>query len=315
MSLVLPNFSQHQSASLQRSTGLPAATLLLVTYQHEAFVAEAVRSALAQTFSPLQIVISDDCSTDATWDIIIRECKNYAGPHHVILNRNPERLFLKHWRHVQPMLKGRHIILGCGDDIFMPNRVAANMEVFRTTSAAVVTSNCVLINDEGAEIGPFQDATVAHDVSLEAFFDKGATIMCHGASMAWDSHVIDRFGPLPIMRNIDWIIPFRGLLLGGNHYIHEPLMYYRFHESNSALCLKLERQDDALEREKIVEAQRCQRLVNDRHMSADIGKLRAIDPNHPRLSYLIERMNERLIRDLDDWATLRTDWVLRGIGA
>lgn len=293
----------------------PLASLLLLSYQHEAFIADAVRSALNQTYSPLQIVISDDCSSDATWDIITRECKGYAGPHQILLNRNPERLYLKHWRHIQPMLAGRYIILGCGDDIFMPNRVAANVEAFQSTGASVVTSNCVSINEKDSVLGLFQDPKIEHDVSLNAFFEKGVTVMFHGASMAWDREAIDRFGPLPVMRNIDWLIPFRGLLLGGNHYIQAPLMSYRFHDGNSAIGLKMLKQTDTLERERLVEAQRCQRIVNDYFMIEDIKTLRQLQPDHPRLTYLTEKMNERLALDLREWAAMRTDWVLRGVGA
>ncbi len=48
----------------------PLVTFMLRTYNHERFIREAVRSALTQTYSPLQVVISDDCSQDRTFEII-----------------------------------------------------------------------------------------------------------------------------------------------------------------------------------------------------------------------------------------------------
>lgn len=311
MALVVPNRSHPREQSKHDS---PLVTMLLVSYQQEAYIADAVRSALAQTYSPLQIVISDDCSTDATWDIIKRVCESYSGPHQIVLNRNPERLYIRHWRHIEHLLKGRYLVLGCGDDVFMPSRVSVNMEAFKATGASVLTSNCVTINDDGDVLGLFQDPNGDYDVSLDAVFDKGTTVMFHGASMAWDREAIDRFGPLPILRNIDWVIPFRGLLMGGNHYIKEPLMSYRMHSNNVAIGLKLIKERDESVREKLIEAQRCQRIINDYYMSADIAKLREIHPLHPRLSYLNEKINARMRASVGEWATLRVDWLMRGVG-
>ena len=45
------------------------ATLALFAYNQERFIAEAVRGALAQTYSPLEIILSDDCSTDRTAEV------------------------------------------------------------------------------------------------------------------------------------------------------------------------------------------------------------------------------------------------------
>ena len=42
----------------------PLVTMGLVTYRQERYVREAVRSVLAQTYSPLQIVICDDASPE-----------------------------------------------------------------------------------------------------------------------------------------------------------------------------------------------------------------------------------------------------------
>jgi GT2 family glycosyltransferase len=45
-------------------------SFVVLAYNQQKFVAEAVRGALAQTYHPLEIVISDDCSTDGTFDVI-----------------------------------------------------------------------------------------------------------------------------------------------------------------------------------------------------------------------------------------------------
>ena len=48
----------------------PLISFAVICYRQERFIAEAVLSALTQTYSPLEIIISDDCSPDATFDVV-----------------------------------------------------------------------------------------------------------------------------------------------------------------------------------------------------------------------------------------------------
>ena len=76
----------------------PLVTISMLTYNQERYVRDAVRGVLAQTYEPLEIVISDDCSTDGTWNIILEEVDAYrksGGVHkNIVLNRNEKNLGL-----------------------------------------------------------------------------------------------------------------------------------------------------------------------------------------------------------------------------
>ena len=69
-------------------------SLILLTYNQEKFVSQAVIAALSQRCDPLEILITDDCSNDRTFDIVQDIVKNYNGPHKVLLNRNNKNLGL-----------------------------------------------------------------------------------------------------------------------------------------------------------------------------------------------------------------------------
>ncbi len=45
----------------------PLVSMLLIAYQQADIIGAAIAGALAQTYSPLEIVISDDASGDGTW--------------------------------------------------------------------------------------------------------------------------------------------------------------------------------------------------------------------------------------------------------
>jgi len=70
----------------------PLVSFILVAYKQENFIREAVRGALLQTYEPLEIIISDDCSPDRTFEFIKEEVSAYNGPHKVILNRNAKNM-------------------------------------------------------------------------------------------------------------------------------------------------------------------------------------------------------------------------------
>ena len=69
-----------------------AVSLVLITYNQEAYVGEALAAVLAQDCEPMEIVVSDDHSTDATWEKITASLANYDGPHRIVLNRNRQNL-------------------------------------------------------------------------------------------------------------------------------------------------------------------------------------------------------------------------------
>ena len=62
----------------------PLLTYCLVTYNQEKYVRESVLSAFAQTYLPLEIVLSDDCSTDRTFEIMRELAAGYREPHRIV---------------------------------------------------------------------------------------------------------------------------------------------------------------------------------------------------------------------------------------
>ena len=82
-------------------------------------------SALVQEYSNYEIVISDDCSTDNTWDIIKRTIQNvnFEKPN-IILNKNKENLgIVRNFQKALSLTKGNWIVGMAGDDISKPNRL------------------------------------------------------------------------------------------------------------------------------------------------------------------------------------------------
>ena len=57
----------------------PLVSVALMTYNQEKYVKESLLSVLNQTYDNLEIIISDDCSKDRTWETIEHEVDIYRG--------------------------------------------------------------------------------------------------------------------------------------------------------------------------------------------------------------------------------------------
>ena len=131
-------------------------TFALFAYNQERFIAEAVRGALAQTYSPLEIILSDDCSADRTFDLIRQEVSGYRGPHEIRLNRNETNLgFASHINRVMEMARGQLIVAAGGDDVSLPDRVEKLFAAYASSNRQAMSlySNATVINEEGRALG------------------------------------------------------------------------------------------------------------------------------------------------------------------
>ena len=218
--------------SQEQSQSRPLITFALIAYNQEDFITDAIKGALSQTYSPLQIILSDDCSSDTTFEIIETLAKEYQGSHELILNRNVENKGLAgHINHIMTLARGELIVIAAGDDISLPQRTQRIYEYYiksQKRSFSIFT-NAICINDVGEKIGILHKLSIPpQDLTLESYASRERLGFITGSTHAWQKTVFDFFGPLPNdVQAEDTVIPFRSALLGSIGYIHEPLVYYR----------------------------------------------------------------------------------------
>jgi len=214
----------------------PLVTYCLIAYNAEAYIDEAVNSAFAQTYVPLEIIISDDCSTDETFARIEALAVAYKGPARVIINRNTTNLGIG--AHVNLTFKkssGDYFIMAAGDDISTPDRVEIIIKEFLSDPLQIkaVFSDCIVIDSLGTEQGissatPPRQFTEPKSMCRNSF--RGVT----GATAAWHRDVYSIFGPMNADVTFeDRVLAFRSALLGEIRYLALPLVYYRRHETNT----------------------------------------------------------------------------------
>lgn len=203
-------------------------TFALFAFNQEKYVREAVRAALAQDYTPLAIIISDDASTDGTFQIIEEEVAGYRGPHRIRLSRNEKNLgACAHVNRVVRMAETNFIVLAAGDDVSAPERTTVLANAYRNagTRNFYVSSNAEIMEREGRPTGRHIIRGAAPD-NLEHHARGSA--MPLGASEAFTKSLLDYFGDMhQHLVNEDFVMPMRAHLLGKVAYVDLPLIRYR----------------------------------------------------------------------------------------
>jgi glycosyltransferase involved in cell wall biosynthesis len=213
----------------------PSVTAILLTYDCEAFAAEALRSALAQDHpEPIEILVSDDASTDGTFDVIRREADRYRGPHRVRVQQRERNSGSKsaHLNHVFPLASGDILICFDGDDISESSRVRRIVERFRSDPRAqAVFSQFSVIDGLGRARGAGSVPHPPCDANTSAWFAQ-VDAYAAGATLAVRRSVVTSFGPLDPEIHEDVVLPFRASLLGETAFLAEPLVRARRHAAS-----------------------------------------------------------------------------------
>ncbi len=208
----------------------PLVTLAVIAFNQEEYIEEAVRAAFTQTHQPLEILLSDDCSTDSTFARMEALAAAYDGPHRVRLNRNASNLHIGgHIQKVGELSSGELIVINAGDDVSEPNRVERLVEAWLSASPRpdLLHSDTRRYSPEG-ELGAVVKpaALLRTNPSPLKLAESGEGVL--GATQAWSRTLFERFPPLGSHIHCeDRILPFRAALGGGIAYVEEPLLRYR----------------------------------------------------------------------------------------
>lgn len=203
-------------------------SMIVLTYNQQDYVREAVKAAFDQDFEPLEILISDDCSQDDTFRIITEEVSQYSGPHHVVVNRNDENMGLvAHINKVVGLASGSVLVPASGDDISYPERMRRIAEVFEWDDPLLVHSQAIAINTSG-EMSSFSHPDPTFNETTDPKIAATSLSLYLGASGAWSRELFEKYGPLKNPKAYeDLILGFRAALENRISYIPDPLLYYR----------------------------------------------------------------------------------------
>lgn len=263
----------------------PKVTVFLFAYNQERFIEAACKSILSQDYDkPIEIVFSDDCSQDNTFQIMTEIAEHYTGVHTLHLNRNSSNLgLINHINLSYELSTGDLIIAAAGDDISLPHRVTENVKAYRLSKKLPMSLySSVYEMTEVGNIGNIRKPPYTKTPSIEVCAVSPAIVI--GAAHAWHRKVFDVFGDIKELGAYeDLVIAYRSVLLDSLIYIDLPLVFYRLDVGIS----QIKRNDDeALKKNIYIET-----LI--RH-------------NKIMLPVLRQRLNDSLLMNLKSQSLIRS---------
>ena len=213
----------------------PLVTFALFAFNQESFIEEAVEAAFAQTYQPLEIIISDDGSSDKTYDTILSLVQRYQGPHTVrAVQTESNKGILSHVLSVVNKSHGDLIVVAAGDDISEPNRVTSLSEAWKLTGSWALISRFIRINDVG-KIESKNCIVEMREHSLRDYFTDGASMtLIHGATAAYDKRAFgllhhDQTGVMTEDGVMTFLLHSHGKRIS---LVEQSLVKYRSHSSS-----------------------------------------------------------------------------------
>jgi glycosyltransferase involved in cell wall biosynthesis len=199
-------------------------SVLIPTFNRPHFLAEAVRSALAQTMRDVEVIVGDDgCEGGAVVAAI--------GDGRVRYQRNARRLGLSgNWEALIEASRGDFLLLLMDDDRLEPTFLARCLDEFnRDEDLGVVFTNHTFARQDGLAVRRCEVAPGRHDNFAEQFLKLRPVAV---SAALWRSEVWPSVRPLPNTAAADMVLFGRIAELGCPFfYVDEPLMRYRVHDA------------------------------------------------------------------------------------
>lgn len=206
------------------------ASVILLTYNQTHTILAAAKALLAQEGEPLEIIFSDDKSSDDTYEKLLAVANNYQGIHHVSVRQSKQNKGLMvHLQEAVTSSSRELIILAAGDDVSTPQRVKSLMNAWCNAGEphAVLYSDFIPVDSGGAIIPNFSEKIFSGLHTPKGLASGRSHVL--GATTAITRSLFERFQPIAdVVKHEDRVFPFRALLLGGEIiFVPEKLVYYR----------------------------------------------------------------------------------------
>ena len=213
---------------------MASVSIAMATFNGSRFILEQLKSLANQSHLPDEVVISDDCSTDGTVQLVEEFSKQ--APFKVRIVRNETN---KGYRDNFMQAAGRcssPIVAFCDqDDIWHSDKISETLKCFDDPSVMLVHHNANLIDVNGRYLRLALENRMLKEKLAPRFFAMGFTEVFRRELLAFSSlrdQSIDHQEPTEKMAHDKWIF-FLAASFGKIVYLQKPLVDYRQHANNT----------------------------------------------------------------------------------
>ena len=206
----------------------PLISVILCTYNGEKYLEEQIDSVLRQTYRPIELIISDDASTDATPSILRRYASN---PLCRIFYQEKNIGLSENFSFAAKQSSGAFLAFADQDDIWLEDKLASLHPAIG--DHLLVYSDSLLVNEEGMSLGKkLSDIRNMYSGNDSRGYFLYSVVWGHG--MLIRRELMEKSLPVPSQVHHDVWLAFKALTLGGIVYLDKVTTHYRQHETSTS---------------------------------------------------------------------------------
>ncbi len=196
---------------------------MLCTYNGERFLKAQIQSLLQQTWENLEVIISDDCSTDATRTIL----EKYETDPRFRITYQPQNLgAIENFELATRQATGEYLAFCDQDDIWLPEKIEKLYNHIGDSWLAY--SDSILIDEDGQSLRKnLSQLRKMRDVKDTRGFIFSNVVWGH--TMLVNKQLIPHVLPIPAGVPHDIWFAAKATALTGIKYLNAPLTLYRQH--------------------------------------------------------------------------------------
>jgi glycosyltransferase involved in cell wall biosynthesis len=210
----------------------PLVSIVVITYNQELYIEAAVASCLSQSYANIEVIVSDDASTDKTVEIV--RSLAAGDPRVKLLEAETNRGITGNVRTAYQNCRGKYIAFLGGDDILYPEKIATQVKCMESDLELALTfTQCHIVFNEDLTPVRTTAGTAASDVN-------------DGYELA-GTFAVEIPGPAPMVRASmapeggfrslapvasDWLFFIETCYRHRCKLIQTPLAAYRMHDNN-----------------------------------------------------------------------------------
>jgi len=213
-------------------------SVVVSTYNGAKYLKEQIDSILQQTYSPMEIIIIDDASTDETQSIAANYCSNHSN---VFLHAFENNVgYIKNFERGIALAKGSYIALSDQDDWWDPTKISKLMNCIGSYDLAYCDSSFVDENLNSMHSSFSKKKNLIHIQNpLQLLLDN----VVSGHACIFRSELYKQAIPFPESIPHDWWLAYVASVGNGIFYLNQPLIKYRHHSTNIIASVKKEKKN------------------------------------------------------------------------
>ncbi len=240
---------------LNKENNLPLVSIALAAYNGGLYLREQMDTLVMQTYPNLEIIVSDDGSTDGTLEVLSEYEKKYSF---VSVKHNSAPHGIKrNFENALKYCKGEFIAFSDQDDIWMLDKI--EKLVNNIGNNALIYHNSLFVDNDGNSL----QRSFITNLNCYSGSDSETFLLCNcvsGHALLFHRKLLSIVLPFPQARHHDWWLAFRATENGGVKYFDEILVHYRQHSLSQTDFLRIKKEivdPEKIEREDIEWFEAC----------------------------------------------------------